>query len=123
MPAKIYISKDIQKALAANDRVVADLGLCATQSFLGVLPEGVLPERTLSQVRRTERGHLQVELAYRIDNVPAYGTWTFSFMYINSLTAVVSVTRYAESAGLLDSRCGPFTMEALAEAVKALASA
>lgn len=123
MPAKINISKEVQAALDANNHVIRDMNLYAQNAFLKALPEGVNADKIHSSSRYDRDGNLIVELGYTVENVPAHGTWYFTFFFrptrVNVPAGTIMVNRRTDT---FDTRHCQFQQEALDSIVKELAA-
>lgn len=109
MPAKINVTENIKKAFDATSRVIADLGLYASSSLFNVTPDGVWPRRVLAKAERnTNEGYLTVTVAYSLENIPAHGTWYFTFMFRNdrvgNVVGSVMVTKNTDD-GIYTKSC------------------
>lgn len=116
MPAKININKELEKAFNANSNAKTCMGLYAVHSLLNVVPQGCYPKLIESKLK--DNGHLHIDLTYSLINIPARGTWEFSFMFINSHDGVVSVRRIS---GAVHVGSCKFNQDELDKLVKTLA--
>lgn len=116
MPAKININKELEKAFNANSNAKTCMGLYAVHSLLNVVPQGCYPK--LTEARLKDDGHLHIDLTYYLVNIPARGTWEFSFMFINSHEGVVTVRRIS---GAIHAGSCTFNQDELDKVVKTLA--
>ena len=119
MSAKIHVTKEIQQAFNLNHRAITDMGLYASSALMKVCPECVTPKRVLARTTMHNEGHFVIELGYTLENIPAHGTWYFSFMFKTSLSGTVTVTKTTDS-GIYTKSC-KFDREALDEIVKEIA--
>jgi hypothetical protein len=116
MPAKININKELEKAFNANSNAKTCMGLYAVHSLLNVVPQGCYPK--LIESKLNDDGHLHIDLTYSLINIPARGTWEFSFMFINSHEGIVSVRRIS---GAIHVGSCTFNQDELDKVVKTLA--
>ena len=120
MPAKINITKDVQRLYDAHHQVKMDLGLHASMALRNVVPNGVtVPEETMC---KTEFGHdntLTVHFEYNLVNIPAHGTWKFAFMFRSSRCGAVMISKCNASG--FNTRTCKFDIAEITEKVKELA--
>ena len=120
MPAKINITKDIQRLYDAQHHVVADLGVYASMALLKVVPQGVaVPEKTMCQTSFSHDKTLSVQYEYNLENIPAHGTWKFTFMFRSSRCGIVIITK-CNASGFNTRSCN-FNLVEIGEKVKELA--
>lgn len=119
MPAKINVTKEIQQAFNMNHRAITDMGLYASSALMKVCPEGVTAQRVIARTTMHNEGHFVIELGYTLDNIPAHGTWYFSFMFKTSLSGTVTVTKTTDS-GIYTKSC-KFNQEEIDKIVAELA--
>ena len=120
MPAKINVTKDIQRLYDAEHHVQMDLGLYASRALLTVIPVGVdFPEMTMCQTSFSHDKTLTVQYEYNLENIPAHGTWKFTFMFRSSRSGIVIITKC--NASVFDTRSCNFDLTEMGEKVKELA--
>lgn len=110
MPAKINITKELTAAFDANKHAINDMGLYARSALLKVIPQGC--DFDVETVRHSSKldndGYLAIELAYILSNIPAHGTWYFTFMFRNDrvgrVVGTVMVTKTTDQ-GIYTKSC------------------
>lgn len=125
MPAKINITKELTAAFDANKHAIRDMGLYAYSALIKVVPQGcdcvIKTFRTSSKLDND--GYLAIELAYILSNIPAHGTWYFTFMFRNDrggrVVGTVMVTKTTEE-GIYTKSC-KFKQEEIDKIVAELA--
>ena len=120
MPAKININKELEKAFNANSNAKACMGLYAVHSLLNVVPQGqgITPQLIKASSSLKDDGCLVINLEYTLVNIPARGTWEFSFMFINSHEGIAIVRRLS---GTIHVGSCKFNQDELDKLVKTLA--
>ena len=119
MPAKINLTKDLQKFYDAHHHVVADLGLYAAMALLGVIPDGIAPEKTMCKTEFSHDKTMTVHYEYNLTNIPAHGTWKFTFMFRSSRSGAVMISKCNDFG--FNTRTCPLDLVAIGEKVKELA--
>jgi hypothetical protein len=120
MPAKINVSKDIKRLYDAHNHVVADLGLYASRALLTVIPVGVdFPERSLCKTEFSHDKTMSVHYEYTLENIPAHGTWKFTFMFRSNHVGAVLISKC--NAFGFNTRSCRFDLTEMGEKVKELA--
>lgn len=120
MSAKINVTKDIQRLYDAEHHVQMDLGLYASRALLTVVPDGItVPEMTMCQTSFSHDKTLTVQYEYHLENIPAHGTWKFTFMFRSSRAGIVIITKCNSS--VFDTRSCNFDIAEIGEKVKELA--
>ena len=125
MPAKINITKELTAAFDANKHAIRDMGLYARSALLKVIPQG--SDFDAETVRHSSKldndGYLSIELAYILSNIPAHGTWYFTFMFRNdrvgNVVGSVMVTK-TTAEGIFTKSC-KFNQEEIDKIVAELA--
>lgn len=125
MPAKINITKELTAAFDANKHAIRDMGLYARSALIKVIPQG--SDFDVETVRHSSKldndGYLAIELAYILSNIPAHGTWYFTFMFRNDrggrVVGTVMVTKTTEE-GIYTKSC-KFKQEEIDKIVAELA--
>ncbi len=125
MPAKINITKELQAAFDANKHAIRDMALYARSALLKVIPKGCSfdVETIRTNVALNSDGYLNIELAYILSNIPAHGTWYFTFMFrhdrVGNVVGSVMVTKTTDE-GIYTKSC-KFKQEEIDKIVAALA--
>lgn len=120
MPAKINITKDIQRLYDAEHHVQVDLGLYASMALLKVIPEGVdMPEKTMCKTEFSHDRTMTVQFEYHLENIPAHGTWKFTFGFRSSRSGVVVISKCNDFG--FNTRTCKFDIVEMGEKVKELA--
>lgn len=120
MPAKINLTKDVQRLYDAQHHVQSDLSVYASMALLRVLPQGVsVPEKTMCKTEFSHDKTMIVHYEYNIENVPAHGTWKFSFMFRSSRSGAVMISK-CNNFGFNTRTC-PLDLVAIGEKVEELA--
>lgn len=125
MPAIINITKELQAAFDANKHAIRDMGLYARSALRKVIPQGcdtaIEPFRHSSKL--DNEGYLTVEHSYILKNIPAHGTWYFTFMFRNDrvgrVFGTVMVTKTTDQ-GIYTKSC-KFNQEEIDKIVAELA--
>lgn len=125
MPAKINITKELTAAFDANKHAIRDMGLYARSALLKVIPQG--SDFDVETFRHSSKldndGYLNIELAYILSNIPAHGTWYFTFMFRNNrvgnVVGSVLVTKTTDE-GIFTKSC-KFKQEEIDKIVAELA--
>ena len=125
MPAKINITKELQAAFDANKHAIRDMGLYARSALNKVIPQGCSfdAETVRNSVALNSDGYLSVDLGYVLYNIPAHGTWYFTFMFrtdrVGNVVGSVMVTKTTED-GIYTKSC-KFKQEEIDKIVAELA--
>lgn len=120
MPAKINVTKDIQRLYDAHNHVVADLGLDASMALLNVVPDGVaVPVHSLCKTEFSHDNTMTVHFEYNLENIPAHGTWKFTFMFRSNHVGAVLISKC--NAFGFNTRSCRFDLTEMGEKVKELA--
>ena len=99
MPAKINITKELLAAFDANKHAIRDMALYARSALNKVIPQGCSfdVETVRNSVSLNSDGYLSVDLGYVLYNIPAHGTWYFTFMFrtdrVGNVVGSVMVTK------------------------------
>lgn len=125
MPAKINITKELTAAFDANKHSIRDMGLYARSALIKVIPQG--SDFDVETFRHSSKldndGYLAIELAYILSNIPAHGTWYFTFMFrndrVDNVVGSVMVTKTTEE-GIYTKSC-KFKQEEIDKIVAELA--
>lgn len=125
MPAIINITKELQAAFDANKHAIRDMGLYARSALLKVIPQGC--DSAVETFRHSSKldneGYLVIEHSYILRNIPAHGTWYFTFMFRNDrvgrVFGSVMVTRTTDQ-GIYTKSC-QFKQEEIDKIVAELA--
>lgn len=125
MPAKINITKELTAAFDANRNAIRDMGLYARSALIKVIPQGC--DFDAETVRHSSKldndGYLAIELGYVLSNIPAHGTWYFTFMFRNDrvgrVVGTVMVTKNTDT-GIYTKSC-TFKQEEIDKIVAELA--
>ena len=110
MPAKINITKELLAAFDANKHAIRDMGLYARSALNKVIPQGCSfdVETVRNSVSLNSDGYLSVDLGYVLYNIPAHGTWYFTFMFrtdrVGNVVGSVMVTKNTED-GIYTKSC------------------
>ena len=110
MPAKINITKELLAAFDANKHAIRDMGLYARSALNKVIPQGCSfdVETVRNSVSLNSDGYISVDLGYVLYNIPAHGTWYFTFMFrtdrVGNVVGSVMVTKNTED-GIYTKSC------------------
>lgn len=117
MSEKIYITDGIKNAFDATSSVVEELGLYASASLGHVTPKGYYPRRVFANaVRNLTEGILSVTVTYSLENIPAHGRWSFTFVFSNNCSnGAVSITRITNND--INMKSCDFSVDAVKNAV------
>jgi hypothetical protein len=120
MPAKINVSKDIKRLYDAHNHVVADLGLYASMALLAVVPKGLMvPEKSLCKTEFSHDKTMSVHFEYKLENIPAHGTWKFTFMFRSNHVGAVLISKCNDFG--FNTRSCRFDLTEMGEKTKELA--
>lgn len=120
MPAKINVTTDIQRLYDAHNHVVADFDLYASMALRNVVPAGVaVPEKSLCKTEFSHDETMNIHYEYKLENIPAHGTWKFTFMFRSSHCGAVMISKCNASG--FNTRTCKFDLVELGEKVKELA--
>lgn len=125
MPAKINITKELTAAFDANKHAIRDMGLYAHSALIKVIPQGC--DSAVETFRHSSslnnEGYLVIEHSYILRNIPAHGTWYFTFMFrtdrVGNVVGTVMVTKTTDQ-GIYTKSC-KFNQEEIDKIVAALA--
>lgn len=106
MPAKINITKNLFTAFQANSNAIAAIGIDANMALFNVCPDGsgIIPKRTFSRLVFKDDRTQDIELGYRLENIPAHGEWFFRFTYRTAEDGIVYIQK-TTARGIYSRTC------------------
>ena len=125
MPAKINITKELLATFDANKHAIRDMALYARSALIKVIPKGCSfdVETIRTNAALNSDGYLSIDLGYILHNIPAHGTWYFTFMFrtdrVGNVVGSVMVTKNTDD-GIYTKSC-KFNQEEIDKIVVELA--